>query len=113
MRYKSCTGETTHGTQTPNGGVNKSAAIRDVYKHNPEMKVKEVVATLSGRGIEVAPNLVYLIKGKTKGEKNRRRLIHRNAATVATASGNADAVKTIIKVKTLASEVGGLDTLKR
>lgn len=93
-------------------GVNKSAAIRELYKQNPEIKVKDVVATLKGQGITVAPNLVYLVKGQMKGEKKRRRNVNRSAASVARASGSADAVKTIIKVKALAVEVGGMNTLK-
>jgi predicted PP-loop superfamily ATPase len=95
-----------------NGGVNKSAAIRELYKQNPEIKVKEVVSSLETKGIKVSDNLVYLIKGKLKGEKKRRRQVNRNAASVAKASGNIDAVATIIKVKALAVEVGGLNTLK-
>jgi len=95
-----------------NGGVNKSAAIRDLYKQQPEIKVGEVVSTLARKGIKVAPNLVYLIKGKLKGEKSRRRSVNRNAVNVASASGSMNAIATIIKVKALAAEVGGLDTLK-
>jgi len=95
-----------------NNGVNKSAAIRELYKGNPEIKVKEIISSLASKGITVGPNLVYLVKGKLKGEKNRRRQVNRAAARVATNSGSTDAVKTIIKVKTLAAEVGGLDTLR-
>lgn len=95
-----------------NGDLNKSAAIRDLYTANPEIKVKEVVSTLATKGIKVSDNLVYLVKGKLKGEKNRRRKVNRDAAKLAAASGSADAVKTIVKVKSLASEVGGLNTLK-
>ncbi len=95
-----------------NGEVNKSAAIRDLYKQNPQATVAEIVSTLAGKGIKVAPNLVYLVKGKIKGEKTHRRTVHRNAAQVATASGNSDAVATILKVKALANEVGGLAVLK-
>jgi hypothetical protein len=96
----------------PNGEINRSAAIRDLYTENPEIKAKQVIATLAAKGIEVSENLVYLVKGKMKGEKNRRRKVNRNAANVAKASGNLYAVATIIKVKKLAAEVGGLDTLK-
>jgi hypothetical protein len=79
---------------------------------NPEIKVKEIISTLAARGITVGPNLVYLVKGKLKGEKNRRRKVNRAAATVATNSGSTNAVQTTLKVKALATEVGGLDTLR-
>ena len=74
------------------------------------MNVKEVVSSLAGKGITIAPNLVYLIKGKMRGETSHRRKVNRNAAKVASTSGNA--VATIIKVKALAAEVGGLGTLR-
>jgi hypothetical protein len=95
-----------------NGEVNKSAAIRELYNQNPEMKVKEIISDLSGRGISVTPNLVYLIKGKLKGERTRRRHVNRNAAKVAKASGNVDAVAAILRVKALGTELGGLGNLK-
>jgi hypothetical protein len=94
------------------GEVNKSAAIRELYKQTPQVTVKEIISTLRGKGITVTPNLVYLVKGKIKGEKSHRRTVHRNAAQLATASGNTDAVATILKVKGLANEVGGLSVLK-
>jgi len=94
------------------GGVNKSAEIRKLYEANPNMKVKEVIATLGERGITVGANLVYLVKGKAKGEKTRRRRVNQNAVKVASATGSSDAVKTIVKVKSLAAEVGGLKALK-
>lgn len=95
-----------------NGGVNKSAAIRELYKQNPQIMVKQVVSALATKGIKVSDNLVYLVKGKMKGEKTRRRKVIHNAAKVAAASGIADAVATIVKVKALAAEMGGLSTLK-
>src|SRR6266404_8004151 len=94
------------------GEVNKSARIRDLFAHNPDMKVREIVATLKQQGIDVAPNLVYLVKGKLKGEKSRRRMVNKAAAKVATAAGSSDALSTIHKVKKLAMDVGGLRTLK-
>ena len=82
--------------KSQNGGVNKSAEIRKLYEANPNMKVKEVIAALAGMGITAGANLVYLVKGKAKGEKTRRRRVNQNVAKVATVSGNNDAVKTII-----------------
>jgi hypothetical protein len=44
--------------------VNKSEEIRQLLTSSPEMPVKDIVGTLRGRGIKVATNLVYFIKGK-------------------------------------------------
>ncbi len=95
-----------------NNGLNKSQAIRDAFAKTPDIKVRDLVANFKAQGIDIQPNLVYLIKGKLTGEKGRRRRINRNAAQVATASGNSDALATIIKVKKLAGDVGGLRALK-
>jgi hypothetical protein len=98
--------------KTSADGVNKSQAIRDMYAKNPDIKAKDLISELAAQGIEVKTNLVYLIKGKLKGEKKRRRRNASNAADVAVASGSNNALATIKKVKALASEVGGLRTLK-
>jgi len=92
-------------------GVNKSEEIRQVFKSNPKMPVKEVVATLAGRGIKVADNLVYFVKGKITGRRGRRKHAGQMVARVA-ATGNSDPVKTILKVKGWANEVGGMKNLK-
>jgi hypothetical protein len=91
--------------------VNKSEEIRQLFRSNPEMPVKEVVSTLAGRGIKVADNQVYFVKGRMKGRQARHKKAQRMVANVA-ATGNTDPVKTILKVKGWASEVGGLKKLK-
>ena len=92
--------------------MNKSAAIREIYKQNPEIKAKDVVSKLAEQGIKASVNLVYLIKGQAQGEKSHRRKVHKSATNVAQASGSINSVTTILKVKALAAEVGGYDTLK-
>src|ERR1700757_380894 len=91
--------------------VNKSEEIRQLFRSNPEMPVKEVVSTLAGRGIKVADNQVYFVKGKMAGRKGRHQKAQRMVANVA-AKGNTDPVKTILMVKGWATEVGGLKKLK-
>lgn len=93
-------------------GVNKSEAIREILKGNPKIKASEAIATLKEKGVEVAPGLFYLVKGKIAGRKARRKKNTETAVKVATGSGNGDAVKTILKVKALATELGGLRHLK-
>src|SRR5262245_10849199 len=98
--------------KSTNGEVNKSSAIRDLLKEQPKIKASEAIVALAAKGIKVAPDLFYLVKGKVAGSKSRRRKVQRNAVRVATASGNSDAIATILKVKKLASEVGGYHALK-
>ncbi len=93
-------------------GVNKSEEVRLLLKANPEMPVKEVVSSLAGRGLKVTPNLVYFLKGKIRGRRGRRKKVQQVVATVAATTGNHDAVKTILKVKSWANEVGGMKKLK-
>jgi hypothetical protein len=93
------------------GGVNKSEAIRAVFMNTPDIKVRDLIEHLASQGIEVQSNLVYLIKGKLKGEKGRRGRPRKDAA-LAAVSGNSDALSTIMKVKKLAVDVGGLRALK-
>src|SRR6476661_7715685 len=92
-------------------GVNKSEEIRKLLQTNPKLPVKDLVASLADRGITVTPNLVYFIKGQTAGNNSRRRKARQMVARV-TATGNGDAVATIVRVKGLAAEVGGLKKLK-
>ena len=92
-------------------GVNKSEEIRQMLRANFEMPVKEIVATLAGRGIKVTDNRVYFLKGKMKGLRGRRKKARQMVANVA-AIGNADPVATILKVKGWARDVGGLKKLK-
>lgn len=95
-----------------NGEVNKSAAIREILKEQPMIKASEAIAALGAKGIKVAPGLFYLIKGKVAGGKKRGRKAGRKAAKVGVAGGSTDALATILKVKKLADEIGGMKTLK-
>ena len=93
-------------------GVNKSAEIRQLLKANPAAGAKDVVATLSGKGIHVSEGLVYFVKGHLKGRKGRKKKAQADVANVAAPTGNGDVVSTILKVKHLAAEVGGMKKLK-
>ena len=100
------------------GEPNKSQAIRDLLKESPTIKAKEAIAALGEKGIEITDSLFYLVKGKVSGGKQRRRKIRKAAVKAVAASGNGvaptkdDALKTILKVKSFAAEVGGLRSLK-
>ncbi len=67
--------------------------------------------TLADKGITVTTNQVYFIKGEMKGRKKKAQKVVAQVA-VATDTTSGDAVKTILKVKGWATEVGGLKKLK-
>jgi hypothetical protein len=104
------------------GKVNRSAAIRDLLKANPQIKATEAISALAEKGIKIKSSLFYIVKGKVAGRKSRRRKNQKKAVTMATASSNgsasatttakSDALATIRKIKVLAGEVGGLRSLK-
>jgi hypothetical protein len=102
-----------------NGGeVNKSEAIRGFLKEHPKATSTEAIETLAAKGIKVKSSLFYFVKGKLKGRKGRRKKARQMVANVsATMSINgptktSDVVSTILKVKHLAADVGGLKKLR-
>lgn len=52
--------------------VNKSEAIRALYRGNPKLPVSEAVKHLAKDGIKVSPNLVYFVLGGMKGKAKRK-----------------------------------------
>jgi hypothetical protein len=95
-------------------GINKSEEIRQMLKANPKISAKEVSDALSARGIKVSDKLFYLVKGKMLGKRARKRRVRTMVAQVAetTGTGSADALSTILKVKSWANQVGGMKKLK-
>jgi repressor of nif and glnA expression len=89
-------------------GPNKSEEVRQLLKANPKMTAKEIVSTLAGKKIDVTESLVYFVKGKMKGRKTRKQRVAKAAVT----TNGLDTVSTILKVKNLASELGGMGKLK-
>ena len=100
------------------GEVNKSEAMRDLLGKNPDIKAAEAIATLGAQGIKVIPSLYYYTKGRMSGKKGRRKkarqMVEKVSATMGSngAMKTSDVVATILKVKHLAAEVGGLKKLK-
>jgi hypothetical protein len=95
-------------------GVNKSEEIRQLLKANPEIGAKAAQAKLGQKGINISENLFYFVKGQLKGRMVRRKKAQKVVAKVAEATGvvKSDALSTILKVKSVANEVGGLKKLK-
>ena len=89
--------------------INKSQAIRDVLTGNPSIKSKDLIDQLAGKGIKVAPSLVYMVKSKLN--KGRKRAKRERLAAVAGATVK-NPVQVIIRVKELARELGGYKNLK-
>jgi hypothetical protein len=94
--------------------VNKSEAIRALYRGKPKMPVSEAVKQLAKDGIKVAPSQVYFVlggmKGKAKRKPGRKRTMHRTSGNK---TGLSVPIDVIIDLKALAVRAGGIGTLKQ
>jgi hypothetical protein len=95
-------------------GVNKSEEIRKLLKANPQIGAKEAIAALAAKGVKINDGLFYFVKGHMTGRKGRKKKAQQVVAKVAEVNGvpKGDALSTILKIKALANEVGGLRKLK-
>lgn len=85
--------------------VNKSAAIREALKANPDKGPKEIAEIMGKQGVKVTPLYVSTIKstmGKKKGKRGRKPSSQWSNGVV------ADLQNTVVFVK----GVGGLDKAK-
>ena len=53
--------------------INKTQAVRDFIKANPQAQNKEVAESLAKSSIKVSPNYVAGIRGKMKVRRKKRR----------------------------------------
>lgn len=90
-------------------GPNKSQAVRELLAENPKMPAKEIVSTLGAKGLKVNPSLIYFIKGKLRGKKQRRNRVVKAARA---ASKGGDPVALIHDVRALALRAGGYGKLR-
>jgi hypothetical protein len=101
-----------------NGKPNKTEEVRDYLKANPSATAPQAITALAKKGTKVTPSLVYSVKAKMKSGKGPGKQHGKRAASVtsngsvSSTSGSNDVASTVRKVKGLASEVGGLATLK-
>jgi hypothetical protein len=93
----------------PAAKINKSEMVRDMLTKNPDMTARDIVEAMAAKKQKVTANLVYTLRGKMNGKKGRK--VHRRAASVRNHS-SADPVSLFVRVKELASEVGGFGKLK-
>jgi hypothetical protein len=100
-----------------NGKPNKSEQVRDYLETNPSATAPEAIAALAKMGTKVTSSLVYSVKAKMKASKGPGKQHGKRAASataksvVSSPSSSTDVVSTVRKVKSLASEVGGLKNL--
>jgi hypothetical protein len=90
--------------------ANKSQMVRDMLTKNPTMPVKDVVTAMGEQGMRVTSNLVYFLRAKMRARK--RRMVRRQIAGVV-GNKSVDLVSVIVRVKAVATEVGGLAKLKQ
>jgi hypothetical protein len=96
--------------------VNKSEAIRALYRGKPKLPVSDAVKQLAKDGISVSPNLVYFVlggmKGKAKRKAGRKRAVptHRTSGDK---TGVSVPIDVIIDLKALAVRAGGVGNLKQ
>lgn len=96
------------------GEPSKGQAMRDLITQNPELRAPEVVAILAKQDVKVNVSLFYYVKGKMSGKRGRKKEARRmveNVTRIANGPKSSDVITTIIKVKHLAAEVGGLRKL--
>jgi hypothetical protein len=93
--------------------VSVSQHIRDVLSEDPGLTAPEIIAALATRGIEAKKALVYYVKARFRRKKRQQG--RQNVAKVMSGgsrNGPLDALAVIVKVKGLATEVGGMRKLK-
>lgn len=94
-------------------GLNKSEAIRDYIKKNPQARNVDVVAALAKTGIKVPPSQVSTVRAKMSGPKRKKKAkgTQRKAAGKAGRPAASDqvSVAALIQARRFAAEVGGVD----
>jgi transposase len=97
--------------KTAKKSATKASLIREILAAEPKTPTKEVVEALATKGVKVSANHVYLIKSKLKMKKRRQK--REKAAAMIQRTGTPNPVQAVMKVKTLARELGGLKNLKQ
>jgi hypothetical protein len=96
--------------------VNKSEAIRALYRGNPKLPVRLAVEQLGKDGIKVAPSQIYFVLGGMKGKAKRKARRKRKAvAKLRPVSKTALSVPldVLMELKKLAERAGGIANLKQ
>ena len=107
MAKKSTTPKATDGAAPK---VNKSAAIRDYLKAHKGAMPKETVAALKADGIDVSPQMVSMIKAKSKIKKAQRRADRAVASKDSTAGVQTNRVAGLDAALLLYKAAQGVET---
>lgn len=96
--------------------INKSEAIRALYRGNRKLPVRLAIEQLAKDGIKVAPSQVYFVLGGITGKAKRKKGQQRRAVTasrVGNKTGMSDPIAVLLDLKALAERAGGMGNLKR
>ena len=93
----------------PQPKVNKSQAVRDALKANPEVGPKETAETLTKQGIEVSAGFVSTIKTQAK---NKRQTKKKAAPAAKPAVSDKVSISTLVQAKKMAEQLGGVEKAK-
>ena len=107
MAKKAATKKTTDGAAPR---VNKSAAIRDYLKAHKGAMPKETSAALKAKGIDVSPQMVSMIKAKSKIKKAQRRADRAVASKDSTAGVQTNRVAGLDAALLLYKAAQGVET---
>ena len=90
--------------------VNKSAAVRDYLKAHKGAMPKETSAALKAKGIDVSPQMVSMIKAKSKIKKAQRRADRAVASKDSTAGVQTNRVAGLDAALLLYKAAQGVET---
>lgn len=90
---------------------NRSEAIREMLAQDPKAASRTIVKQLAEKGIKVTPTLVYYVKSKQNQAKRQKK--RTDAAAMSQRMTANNPVELVIRIKSLAREVGGMKTLKQ
>jgi len=110
--------EAAPATAKASADVNQSEEIRAVLAIHPNLKAKEVVEVLAKKGITVATASVYNVKTTLSKKKQKRKAATMNGHMAANGQATNGAtlhspIQLVLKVKDLASQLGGFKSLKQ
>ena len=90
-------------------GANKSEAIRDYYKANPQAKPKEVASELKKKGIQVTPAFVSTIRSTSKKKNGVIGRPGRPVGSTTKRSNGEVSYESLLQAKKIVDQMGGID----
>ena len=90
--------------------VNKSAMIREYLETHKDAKPKEIVAVLKEKGVVVSPNMVSIVKAKSKVKRAKRQAKEAKASHDSSADAKAAGAAGLDAALTLYKAAQGHET---